>query len=234
MARVRTGDGFQRIAARGRVPRPANPMLLRSLASFSPKPGVALAGLLPAGAIDASFIGDRVEELCGGSAWPSRDLWIVAVRLADGRRIVFGRDAVTSLGPAVAASCAIPGFFMPIRVDGRRHVDGGAHSPTNADVLRGLDLDLVVVSAPMAGRWRAVRANPTGMARTSSRMSLDREVATLRRGGTPVLVLQPGPEDAALMDGRAMDPSCRAPVAQRARQSALEYLARTQVPRPAP
>ena len=38
----------------------------------------------------------------------------------------------------------------------------------------------------------------------------------------------------ALMDGRAMDPAGGAPVAQRARQSALDYLATSQAPRPAP
>ena len=39
---------------------------------------------------------------------------------------------------AVAASCAIPAFFAPVSIDGVRYVDGGVHSPTNADLVAGL------------------------------------------------------------------------------------------------
>jgi NTE family protein len=234
LSRVRTTGGFDAVARPGGVPRPANPRLLRSLASLDPRPFVALAGLLPAGAVDPSAIGHRVEELAGGTAWPPAPTWIVAVRLRDGRRVAFGRDEDAPLGRAVAASCAIPGWFSPVEVGGRRYVDGGAHSTTNADLVAGLGLDLVVVSAPMAGRWRALRANPSALSRTSARVNLDREVAAIRRRGTEVLVLQPGPEDTPLMDRRAMDPSARRPVAERARASALDQLATRPGPRPAP
>src|SRR5205814_9838116 len=49
---------------------------------------------------------------------------------------------------AVAASCAIPSFFEPVTIGGVAFVDGGAHSPTNADLLADRELDLVVVSSP--------------------------------------------------------------------------------------
>ena len=71
-----------------------------------------------------------------------------------------------------------------------------------------------------------MRAHPSALARTGSRLALDREVAALRRAGTEVLVFQPGPADTPVMDGRSMDPACRKPVATRARESALEVLAR--------
>jgi NTE family protein len=226
---VRSPDGFVRLSAP--TPRPSNPTLLRTLASARPRPGVALAGLLPAGTVDTTMISSRVEELAGGTSWPSKPLWIAAVRLSDGRRIVFGRDAGRRprLGAAVAASCAVPGFFAPVAIDGERFVDGGVHSPTNADLVRERDFDLVVVSAPMAGRWRSLRPHPTALSRTGARVALDREVAAIRRTGTAVLVLQPGPADTPLMDGRAMDPACRKPVAMQARLSALEVLAKPAV-----
>ena len=41
------------------------------------------------------------------------------------------------MATAVEASSAIPGFFQPVLIDGVRYVDGGAHSPTNADLLAG-------------------------------------------------------------------------------------------------
>jgi hypothetical protein len=37
---------------------------------------------------------------------------------------------------AVAASCAIPGYFAPLDIGGVEYFDGGVRSPTNADVLR--------------------------------------------------------------------------------------------------
>jgi NTE family protein len=175
------------------------------------------------------MISDRVEELAGGPTWPPTPLWVVAVRLRDGARIVFGRDDVGAgvrLGAAVAASSSIPGFFAPVEIAGDRYVDGGVHSPTNADLVRDSGFDLVVVSAPMAGSWRSMRAHPTALARTGARVALDREVAALRRSGTEVLVFQPGPSDTPVMDGRSMDPASRQPVATRARESALETLRR--------
>jgi NTE family protein len=234
LARARTAVEFRLSDRVGGFRRPANPTLLRRLASLSPRPGIALAGLLPPGQVDASAIGHRIEELAGGPAWPARPLWIVAVRLGDGQRVVFGRDAEAPLGAAVAASCAIPGFFSPVHVDGHHHVDGGAHSTTSADLLAGLGLDLVVVSAPMAGRWRSLRPHPAALSRAAARVALDGEVAAVRRAGTPVLVLQPGPADTPIMDGRAMDPGARGPVAERAWTSTLERLATYPGPRPAP
>lgn len=230
LSRVRTSEGAFRRTARTGPPRPANPMLLRSLASLTPRPMVALAGLLPAGQVDSSAIAARVEELHGGQSWPAEALWVVAVRLADGRRVVFGRDDVDAgLGEAVSASCAIPGWFSPVEIGGRRYVDGGVHSTTNADLAAGLGLDLVVVSAPMAGSWRGMRANAAALSRTNARVGLDREVASIRRRGSEVLVLQPGPADTPLMDRRAMDPSSRRPVAAQARASTLETLQRPEL-----
>jgi hypothetical protein len=63
------------------------------------------------------------------------------------------------------------------------------------------------------------------LSRTAARVTLDREVGAIRRSGTPVLVLQPGPDDTPLMDGRSMDPGAREPVARRARASVAAHLA---------
>jgi len=67
--------------------------------------------------------------------------------------VVFGRPGAPEvpLHRAVAASCAVPGYFAPVHVGRHTYVDGGVHSPTNAAVLRGRGLDLVVVVSPMSG-----------------------------------------------------------------------------------
>jgi NTE family protein len=90
-------------------------------------------------------IGERLPS----TTWPTgTDLRIAVVDATTGERRVLGRDSGVPLLDAVAASCAVPGVYPPVPIDGRPHVDGGAHSAVNADVAR--DCDLVVAVAPIA------------------------------------------------------------------------------------
>ncbi|WP_188308354.1 patatin-like phospholipase family protein, partial [Streptomyces sp. CBMA123] len=81
-------------------------------------------------------------------------LRVAAVDYRSGHRVVFGDpDApAVPVADAVMASCAIPGWFAPVRLDGSAYVDGGCWSATNADLLLGRGLDEVYVLAPMALR----------------------------------------------------------------------------------
>lgn len=102
-----------------------------------------LTPALASGKVSSDFLVGAVRRRDVDS-WPAAALWIVAVRRADGRRVVFGRpgDPATDIASAVAASCAIPEYFTAMDVAGTDYVDGGMHSPTNADVLADLHLDL--------------------------------------------------------------------------------------------
>ena len=54
---------------------------------------------------------------------------VTLVRDAGGEAGPAGVPAVTvSVGVAVAASCAIPGFYRPVKIGRRRYVDGGVCS----------------------------------------------------------------------------------------------------------
>jgi NTE family protein len=192
------------------------------------RPTALLAGLAPDGVVGTAMISDGVEALTDGR-WPDEPLWICAVRQRDGRRIVFGRDQRPALAAAVAASCAIPAFFAPVDVDGEAFVDGGAHSPTNADVVRREPLDLVVVVSPMSIAGRGLRFAADQPARRWARARLDAEARRLRRAGLPVLALQPTAEDAAVMAGNALDPAKVPPVARQARASTLARLERADI-----
>ena len=194
---------------------------------FAARPGALLAGLLPEGAIGTEFISDAVGRLHPGG-WPSEPMWLCAVRVRDGRLVVFGREAAATVAEAVAASCAIPGFFRPVEIGDDRFVDGGAHSPTNADVLSASPVRLVIVSSPMsyAGSGRRLGLAP---ARRWSRLLLDAEALRLRRRGVHVLAFQPSAEDLTVMGNNAMDPSRRAEIAACARRSTLNRLARADV-----
>jgi NTE family protein len=191
------------------------------------RPGVVLAGALPAGAVPTELVAAGFRALFG-SDWPARELWLSAVRLRDGRRVVFGRDGapVGHVADAVAASCAIPGFFEPVTIGGVAYVDGGAHSPTNADLLAERELDLVIVSSPMSVAGNRLRPSLDLPARRLCRLYLGQEVARIRRRGVPVLAFQPTADDLTQMGLNAMDRSKRAPVTRQARESALKKLER--------
>jgi NTE family protein len=177
--------------------------------------------LLPEGRRDVT----ATAALFGGlfTGWPSDPLWVCAVRLDDGERVVFGRDQVADVAAAVSASCAVPGYFAPVSIDTVRYVDGGVHSLTNADVLADLDLDLVVVSAPL-GTTDLVAADPGNALRVLARRQLARDVARLRRRGIPVVTLQPDRILRSVMGSRAMDATRRRPVALATREYAAHVL----------
>ncbi|MDI6102669.1 patatin-like phospholipase family protein [Actinoplanes sp. NEAU-A12] len=85
--------------------------------------------------------------------WPDRDLRVTAVDTADGRDLVFDAASGVPLWSAVAASCAVPGIFPPVTIDGRRYMDGGIRVGAAADLAAGADH--LVVIAPMAALTRA-------------------------------------------------------------------------------
>lgn len=196
------------------------------------RPGAVLAAMVPPGTLGTEVIGRMVRALAG-EHWPDRKLWLCAVRLSSGERVVLRRDGTppASLADAVAASCAIPGFFQPVRIDGHDYVDGGVHSPTNLDLVAGKRLDLVVVSSPMSSAGRGVRLAPDLPMRTFARALLAAEVHTLRRQGTEVFVFQPTHEDQSVMGLNAMDGSRRGTIAGHVRESALRWLGRPETAR---
>jgi NTE family protein len=153
---------------------------------------------------------DIVEQLAAlreleRPGWPEPSLWICAVRRRDGRRVVFGRPGSppAPIHLAVAASCAVPGYFAPVRIGGRSYLDGGAHSPTNAAILRRAALDLAIVISPMSGPagWRPDFYAATR--RHASRL-LEREVRALERAGIRTLVFAPGEDEQRVMGNDMM------------------------------
>lgn len=179
---------------------PAREMVRRAVVRpWSFRPLAAGLALLAPGHRDIAAQLGMLREVEGAS-WPERDLWICAVRRRDGRRVVFGRagSPEVPLHLAIAASCAVPGYFAPVRIGDHTYVDGGAHSPTNAAILRERRLDLVVVVSPMSGPAH-LPTSVYGISRAHAARLARREARALRDRGTAVVVLRPGEVELAAM-----------------------------------
>ena len=192
--------------------------------------GASAMTLVPRGQVDITERAD-VLQVVAGDEWPD-GLYICAARRSDAARVVFGRPGSPDapLARAVAASCAIPGYFAPVRIGGVSYFDGGVYSPTNADVLRAADLDLVIVVSPMSagqGRSRGLDAP----LRYGAHRRLDREIRTLRSRGTTVVRFEPGPRCLAVMGMNAMADDRSAQVVQEASLEAGRLAARRGVAR---
>ncbi len=70
-----------------------------------------------------------------------RTFAVVATDLASGEEVVFRTG---NTGIAVSASCAVPGVFQPVVINGRSYVDGGLVSPVPVSVARAMGADFVI------------------------------------------------------------------------------------------
>jgi NTE family protein len=150
----------------------------------------ALLTLLPDGWIDAGQNLERVGQLL--DEWPPDELWVTSVRLSDARRVVFGRDDIDiTPAQAIAASCAIPGMYTPVTVGSDRYIDGGTHSPTNADLLLDAGVETAVILSPMSAQQRTLLGRPDALLRMMCRRRLRAECEQLVRAGVHVHVFEP-------------------------------------------
>jgi len=88
-----------------------------------------------------------IEARVPNNSWPAITLRITAVDAATGELVVFTNDSGIELVDAVAASCAVPGVWPPVTIDGHRYIDGGVRSRTNADLAGPSDRVLVITAS---------------------------------------------------------------------------------------
>jgi NTE family protein len=70
---------------------------------------------------------------------------ITAVDVKTGDEVAFGAGGLdTPLLDALAASCALPPYFPPVRIDGRDYFDGGVRAPVPLRAAEGIACDAVV------------------------------------------------------------------------------------------
>jgi len=174
-------------------------------------PTAVLSALLPEGRGSLDSVGALVRHVVP-FGWVAREgLQVVTMDFESGRRVAFGRPGAPAadLAEAVMASCAIPGWYSPVRIGERRYVDGGACSSTSVDLLADRGLDEVYVLAPSvsfaADHPAALLTRLERQWRVRVTRRCLREVAKVHAAGAEVVVLGPGPEDLEAVGANLMD-----------------------------
>ena len=208
------------------------PLVARSLLRpHRHTPAGVLSGWAPRGIISSEPLREIVRSVVPGSWTGHPNHWVVACDYSTGRRVSFGRNGAppAQLEDAVAASCSIPGFYRPVRIDGRLYVDGGIWSTSNLDVLRGQDLDLVICFNPTSSLHPVRALNPVAafglVFNRASGRRLGNEAKRLRAEGTDVVLIQPTGRDLEAMGVNLMSNKNRNGVIEIARETVAEQLA---------
>jgi NTE family protein len=191
-----------------------------------------LAGWVPSGFVSTDPLKETVTRAVPGDWVEHPNYWAVACDYETGRRTPFGRvgSPRAHIGDAVAASCAIPGFYRPVKIGRRRYVDGGVCSLANMDLVAGRGLDLVICLNPLTSRAEgssgiaAVLDAIPALTRRASRGRLEREERKVRRFGTEVVVIEPTAEDHAAMGRNWMSAERRQDVIETAELTVAKQL----------
>jgi NTE family protein len=192
-------------------PPPDLRFLLRKMAEAASgeRPAQTVRAELGAWAANASPMSEEAFiESFGGflaglpkDAWPQRNYACTAVDIESGAFRLWDKAAGVGLARAVASSCSVPGVYPPITIEGRRYMDGGMRSPTNADMAKGYALVVVIAIR--------IDAGPGGAADGGRRDALDAEIDALRSAGAQVELIAPDAASRAAFGPNLMDPRRR-------------------------
>ncbi|THD58599.1 patatin-like phospholipase family protein [Phenylobacterium sp.] len=167
---------------------------------------------------EADFIASFGRSFAGqpDDAWPERDFACTAVDAATGAFTLWTKASGVGVVRAVASSCSVPGVYPPVTLNGRRYIDGGMRSPTNADMAQGHTLVMLI----------AVRVGaPVGAFAERMAVQLDEEIESLKEGGSVVLTITPDEASAEAFGANLMDFTRRAGAARAGLAQGLAYAA---------
>lgn len=157
------------------------------------------------------------SELVALDAWPEKPYICTAVDAATGEFVTWSKDSGVSLVRAIASSCCVPGIFPPVTINGRRYIDGGMKSATNAELAAGHDRVLVI--SVTAGMERAATMFPGVAERAQKRM--DEEHGAITSRGGEVRMIIPDDESQASFGTNLMDFKHRGEIADAGYQQGL-------------
>ncbi|MFD2419769.1 patatin-like phospholipase family protein [Amycolatopsis pigmentata] len=129
---------------------------------------------------ESGYLGLPLFAAFAGVPWPDT-FRCTALDISTRRLRVWDANTGPGLATALAASCAVPGLFPPVTVNGAKHIDGGVLSPLNAALGAGHDHVVVVSCFTLTGPGAA-------------------EIDQLRPGGSQVTLIEPSQDFLILSD----------------------------------
>jgi NTE family protein len=193
-------------------------------------PAALLAGWLPHGPFSTEPLKDTVRRACADPWAPHPNFWAIAADYQTGGRVALGRPGAppAELPDAVAASCAIPGFYRAVEIGGRRYVDGGLVSASNLDILEDAGVDLAIALNPLSSLHmpdpRTLGERLAFALRQASGRRLGSEAKRVRATGAEVILIQPTVHDLDVMGTNLMSRTRRHEVIEMAVQTVTDHL----------
>lgn len=159
---------------------------------------------------EEAFIG-MIGAALPSAAWPER-FACTAVDAESGEFHIWRQADGIDLRRGVASSCAVPGIYPAVTINGRRWMDGGMRSGVSIDKAGGYKRTLALAVMPP-------------MASAMMRPRIEREMAAAAREGAKIELIAPDAASgeafgANLMDARRRPIVCAAGLAQGRREAA--------------
>lgn len=199
-----------------------------------------MAPVLPTGLFSNQEVHLRLQEIFSR---PGRSndfralrgrLTLLATELDTGRPVAFGAPGWdhVPVSRAVQATCALPGLFPPVRIDGRDYVDGALTKTMHASAALQEGVDLVLCINPLvpfavrdvaAGGLAAVLGQ-TFRTMIHSRLALGMKHYARAFPHTDIVLLEPDPGDRELFGANPFSYGQRRRLAEHAYQQTRAWL----------
>jgi NTE family protein len=209
---------------------------------------LALAEALPTGLYTGGGLERYVRDILSeaGRSDDFRDLdaelYLTGTDLDSCERVAFGAEGLDDvpISKAVAASCAIPMVYKPVKIKDRVYVDGGLVSTTNVDVAVEAGAKLIVVVNPLVPYVGDVgpgssdrRVSKMGFPQIgyqSFKLLAHQRLHELARGweerypGVDIILIEPDPNDDLMFQTGVMNFTSRVEIARHGFESVTVHL----------
>jgi NTE family protein len=154
----------------------------------------------------------RIGKSLPPGDWPDR-FACTAVDAESGAFRVWRKADGVELRRAVSSSCAVPGIFPTVTIQGRRWMDGGMRGSLNVDQAAGHERVLALAVIPAVARERLLSR-------------FEAEAAPVRAAGGKMMLVSPDDASAMAFGPNLMDGSRRAAVMEAGRAQGRKEAAR--------
>ncbi|HEY0825074.1 MAG TPA: patatin-like phospholipase family protein [Ramlibacter sp.] len=161
-------------------------------------------------------------------------LTLLATELDTGRPVAFGAPGWdhVPVSRAVQATCALPGLFPPVRIEGRHYVDGALAKTMHASAALDEGMDLVLCVNPLvpfavprlADGGLAAVLSQTFRTMIHSRLALGMKHYAQAYPGADIVLLEPDPRDPELFGANPFSYGQRRRMAEHAYQQTRGWL----------